>query len=260
MLIQALNDARQSASERPEDVQAYIDQGKAYLALGHADLALEQADRALELNPQAAIANFVKVQAYLLADKEDEAIDLAVKTLADSSNEFKQGARGGLVGTLVGLELHRDDLDAAERILFEYQPSLPNIINTEPASNFETIQAPPHFIQDLAIIYHASGRQSQAAGLRQHIAFLDEGFLKAPGEELGAIDHYLLASVGFGVLEDDQVMDHLEAAWDGGFKMGWRYNYQQHPTLWPYRNHPRYRALIARIESEVSHLQGVEVK
>jgi len=56
------------------------------------------------------------------------------------------------------------------------------------------------------------------------------------------------------------VLEYLEAAVDGGFLMSWRYNFEQHPTLWPVREQPRFKELIQRLDREMDRQRAQRVK
>lgn len=245
--------AERAAAESPSDPESHIARSDVFLALGLFERALASADRALALDPASATAVFAKVEALYLLGETASARTLAIETLENDEADFRRGARGALVGILVSHELRHGRLGEAERLLRRYYPSLADVMSADPAKSFESLAAPLHPIQYLAIICEATGREDDAAALRSHIAFLNEDYLASrSGGALTAIDAWMLASIGYKRLSDEDAIAYLERAWDGGFKIGWRYNYAQHATLWPYRDHPRYKALIERIENETA--------
>jgi tetratricopeptide (TPR) repeat protein len=236
----------------PDRSDVQVSLSKALLTLGDATAAARAATRALELAPESAGAFFVKARSSLLNGDIDAALQFAKSPLEQPGIVLGPGDRGGLSLTVAGLLMRAGRFDEAEKFLLHQRPGLASLADEPLPGSVEEMGGGWHAISTLAHIYREQGRTERADRLLARLSPYDEDWVKKQNEgELDAISLWNLAATGAGRIPDEQALDYLEQAVDGGFVMLWRYNFEQHPTLWPLRSHPRFRALIARLESEM---------
>ena len=237
----------------PDDGELYATLAKSLLTLGQVAGGHQAANKALALAPNFGGSHFAKTQAFLL----DGDISLARKTVEDAlareDIQFGPGDRGGLSLTLVGILMRAGDFAAAEKFLLEQRPALAGLADQVLPETVEEIGGGWHAIVTLAHIYRERGLSDKADALLNRFRPYNEEWVRAQNNgEIDAISSWNLAATGAGRIPDLEVLDYLEAAINGGFLFSWRYNFQQHPTLWPLRDHPDFKALIKRLAMEMA--------
>ena len=251
-------DALQAAARQfPADagIRSYL--SRAMVTIGDVDGAHTQADLAIEMAPDSASALFAKSQALLLSGQHDAALDLALAAIHRRDVEHGPGTRSALTLSAVAMLLESDDAGAAEQLLISQNPGLAGLAQRELPASVDEIGAPWHWVQALAAVYIAGGRAADGHRLSARLAPLSEDFFRSQGGgELSSASLWNLAATGAGRIADTDAIDYLERAVDAGFVLGWRYNYAQHPTLWPLRTNPQFVALLDRLESTMSHQRG----
>jgi tetratricopeptide (TPR) repeat protein len=232
------------------DVQVSL--AKALVTLGDSVAAMKSADKALELAPESAGAFFVKSQLSIFHGDEEAALQTAQMALQQPGIVLGPGDAGGLSLTVAGLLMRAGKFDAAEKFLLNQRPELASLADEPLPGSVEEIGGGWHAISTLAHVYREQGRSERADRLLARLSPYDEAWVKKQNDgELDAISLWNLAATGAGRIHDDRTLDYLERSVDGGFVMLWRYNIEQHPTLWPLRHHPRFKALLVRLEVEM---------
>ena len=211
--------------------------------------ALAAAERISKIEPDSGRARFLRAEALYHLGRYPDAMLVAYAALADETVIHSDGSGGGLLGLVVTDGFRSGRIRETADYLLERYPVLARPEALAPATGFGSLAAPLHAVQYLALLQAKLGRSDVARALNAHHGFLTENFLTRGGRRsLTGIQHWLLASVSLGRLPPSRVLDHLDAAWDSGFKEGWGFNYRLHATFAPLWDHPRYRDLIDRIE------------
>ena len=243
----------EATSIDPANGQAQIRLARALLTIGAFEEGSSVAERALQLAPEKGGAYFAMVQALLLTGETMAARTLALETLVRDDIEFGRGDRGGLTLTLVSILMHNGEFQEAADLLVGDRPGLASLPEQELPRKVDEIGGGWHAVVAYAHILRELGEGGPADRLLARFGPLDEDYLRErDGAPPSAMDLWNLAATGAGRIPDDLALDYLERASAGGFVMGWRYNFEQHPTLWPLRHHPRFRALIDDLEEEMS--------
>lgn len=183
----------------------------------------------------------------------DGARTVATTALSGADADAPGHIRSALIGLLVAINLESGDARGVEQILLDLEPQLAQAASGPIATSFETLPAPPHAIQYLAIIRELAGDKPAAGRLRAHLTFITPQFLaERAGGSLRPADHWILASVGAGGMTAQTVAARLEAAWAGGFQEAWPFNFGMHATFFPFRGSPEFGDLFDRIEADVA--------
>jgi tetratricopeptide (TPR) repeat protein len=251
-IAEAANLLFKAAQLAPERSDVQVSLSKALLTLGNVTAATRAANRALELAPESAGAFFVKARSSLLNGDQDAALEFAKKPLEQPGIVLGPGDRGGLSLTVAGLLMRAGRFDEAEKFLLHQRPGLAILADEPLPGSVDEMGGGWHAISTLAHIYREQGRSERADRLLARLSPYDEAWVKKQNDgELDAISLWNLAATGAGRIHDERAWDYLERSVEGGFVMLWRYNIEQHPTLWPLRHHHRFKALLVRLEVEM---------
>lgn len=241
----------ESALDRGNDeaeVRAWLARG--WVTLGDAARAMDEAARAIGLNPLSGNAVFASSQALLLSGDRAAALELALDAIGRDDIDHGPGTRGALLLSAMSMLMARGDYRRAEALLASVNPRIAGLAGEAPPDSVERIGGPWHAIQALAAICRATGRPAEADRLAARLAPLTEEFFRSQdGGELAATSLWNLAATGAGRIPDDVAVRYLERAVDAGFVFDWRYNYAQHPALWPLRGNPAFTALLERLDA-----------
>ncbi len=232
---------------------AALDRARAYFSLGCAADSEQWAQVAQTTGEVSLEASYLIAASRAATGDFILARDLAAAALDDPSADAPGPFRSALVGLLVAIHLELGDPAGAEADLLKFEPKIGAAAEADRAISFETLPAPVHSIQYLAILKELSGDVEAAAALRTHFDFVTSDFHSSrAGGPLRPADYWILASVGAGRLTSDKAARQIQAAWTGGFRAGWPFNYGMHAAFYPFRESKAFADLFRRIESDVS--------
>lgn len=233
----------------PFDPDSAITLSKAYLALGVPSRALVYADQAISISAISGQAIETRVTALMALGRKDEALQI-VKTAFSRDDVFhRRNSRFSLA--LLGIRLLYDNqaYSQAEDFIFTTYPGVKELDYTSPPQGYH----PNVFASTmLAALYRATDREQQAKRITDLNKSITEDILLGNKKKLMGVDYYFLAITGMGRLSDDKVIDYLTATIDNGFLMDWRRTFERNIVFLPLHDHPRYIALVNRIEAEMA--------
>ena len=219
---------------------------------GEYDQALALAEDISATEPTNGSILYQQALIHYLKGNLREAEALALTTLRDESMDFEAGHSGALLGIYVRIAFDRKEYSAVVSLLQSMYPILANLEEIGVATNFSDLAAGLHPIQYLAIAHKELGNFNEAEHLRMHIAFASEDFFKSINGNGTLLPHqaWMLASLGDSSLSNNEALNYLLTAIEGGFTEDWRFNYQVHPSLMRLQQDPQFVDFLQDLDSQ----------
>jgi len=149
--------------------------------------------------------------------------------------------------------LKKGQADKASDFIRKYYPQLVKVLNAPPPEKLNDLRyAEPLF----ATIEQAAGNTENFNKLSQRLALFNATSLLGNKPRLSGNSYLILAASGSGRIPDDEVITFLEKAIDSGQLMSWKQRILFNPVFLPLADHPRFKALIEKIQAEVSRQRG----
>lgn len=249
----------QSYKKAPDNIDAMLQMSKSLESLGLAEKALTLADKALEKSPDSGVAVVAKIHALHLAGKTQKAQQLAEQAFENKNNQyqFPRRLKSWLRHSLLSMYLTEGQFDKVESLVLEYYPKTLDLAKRPVKPNSLQLGVPLHTLEALIHAYRQTGKTALANQLARHLkGFSAEGFFAKPFEQLAAPQKWMLASIwAADPNRDKAVIKALKGAFDGGFIMGWRFNYSHHPVYWPQQQTDGFKQMLAGFESKMTSVQ-----
>jgi len=150
---------------------------------------------------------------------------------------------------IVGVHLRDGNFDAAEARLLKSFPELEGRLTTPPPADlhFDENDPTPLLIQ----IFRARSEDGKADQLSTYTEPFGEDYLRAWGLPVNnGWLNWALASAMMAAGNETRALDYLTSAYEGGVVRTWRSTYGS-PHFYALWDHPRYKALMARIEADM---------
>ena len=227
-----------------------------YLSLGDAHKALEYADKAIALNAHRVGSIYGKVAVLIYMGQTDKALKLVNDTLDNTDTVYRSVSKGWLTSKAIHLLLKGHKITEAEALINQYFPELNELVDAplpKAASDIGKASKSSRGIEIslLSTVYKAQGKTDKAQKLADRLNVLDEDFFSEGQVQLTGFDYMALARISAAQNDDDKAITYLETAIDKGLLVYWRANISQSPYFLSLHNHPRYIALIERLEAEM---------
>lgn len=252
-IVQAIPQFEQSAKLDPIDPDGPTYLSYAYHSLGDSEKALYYAEQAYDLMPKAGRVAAARVDALMLLGRKDAALELALESLNNAETFHRKGSKGRLVQQSISLMIDKGSFNEAEALLMAQYPPLEGLLKTnDPIKTGAQHYDERSGLALLAALYRAQGRGDEAVELASRLSLFNEQWYIENWKSLYGRSKYVMAFYGMGRLDDDKVIDYLEASIDGGYLLYWRKNIAQSPVFKSLHEHPRYIALIERTEAEMA--------
>ena len=230
-----------------------------YLSLDDTASATRAAEKAVELNPLNTQSLAARALAYVFVGEEDRALEVSRRgLLPDVVRRFGN--------TIVLLRIIRNELLASDRIeeaIAIYEAAFPTLETDSPFRSFHA-EFPQHPMGEVARaavdVAHLRQLAGDAAGADRLIDLTRAAHARDP--YLGYLWQY-----GPGALQVElpllqgryeEALQALDALVEGGWSVSWRWEIERNPIYDPVRDHPRYRAIVERLERHVAAQRAIE--
>jgi len=232
--------------------------GSIYLAMAYNSLddnatAEKWIIDALSKEPNSGQAKFIK-SLILYDNGHEEQAYKEIETVLNNKEVFHRRGSQFLMGYLaVHHLLKKGQADKASDFIRKYYPQLVKVLNAPPPEKLNDLRyAEPLF----ATIEQAAGNTENFNKLSQRLALFNATSLLGNKPRLSGNSYLILAASGSGRIPDDEVITFLEKAIDSGQLMSWKQRILFNPVFLPLADHPRFKALIEKIQAEVSRQRG----
>ncbi|MFK5949075.1 MAG: winged helix-turn-helix domain-containing protein [Methylococcales bacterium] len=221
-----------------------------YLSLGDGPKALSYAKQSINLIANNADAIDAKVNALIYLGENDKALKLIKDTLENPDTVYRRISKSKLTSRGVHLLLINNKLNKAEELIAEYIPEILALVDAPQPKSLAEV-GDRKGIAALAAVYQAQKNVEKAKRLANRFKLHDEALYSKRQVRLNGLDLLRLAYVSAIRGNSDKTLDYLEASIDDGNLHDWRSNILQEPVFISLQKHPRFIALIERIEAEM---------
>jgi len=227
-----------------------------YLSLGDAQLAIEYADKSIALNAHSADAIDARTNVLVYMGQTDKALEFINDSLDNPDTVYRRVSKSRLTGRAVYLLLKENKLAEAESLVNQYFPEVRNLIDSPlPKSADEIVNVGGVVL--LSTIYQAQGKTDKAQKLAARLSLLDEDYFSERQARLQSFQYISLARISVIQNHSDKAVTYLEAVVDNGYLLDWRADISQSPEFLSLQQHPRYIALIKRLEAEMVRQRAI---
>jgi len=212
-----------------------------YASIGNLEMAARKVDEALELGPDQPYPLAAQVFYYRMSDQQDKALAVARGALAAQLDD-RWGSDGTFLRTVRDEALRIGDYREA---LAWYRQRVPELFDDPAQFDERNIEK----AADLAHLLQAAGQQEEARRILEDVVVrYDEMYsIGAANWPLGSAKAQALALLG----EPDEAVAELSRIIKDGWRLRWRFNTELNPSFDTIRDDPRFRSLIAEIESDI---------
>lgn len=230
-----------------------------YHSIGDGETALIYANKALKTSPNSADAYLSKIAALILQNELEAAQRLINQVYADTNIFFRidhLNAKIYLLRYAVHLLLKQKDYQKALALIENYAPGTENLIN-KPAPQTEKEVGDPVAIGLLSTVYRAQGKEQLAIQLADRLDLL-LGLPFPLNINIIKVDVDLIKANVFSIQnKQEAAIDYLTTLIDDGYVIYWRSNILYNPVFAKLHDHPRYQALIKRIETKMLYQRKI---
>ena len=261
-LVDAIKQIEISVKQDLKDPDAPQFISDLYLSLGDAHKALEYADKAIALNAHRAGSIGVKVNVLIFMGQTDKALKLVNDSLDNTDTVYRNVTKGWLTSRAIYLLLKGRKLIEAEALINKHFPELSELVDAPLPKSASDIGKGGKFFRGFEIIllstvYRAQEKIDKAQKLADRLNVLDEDFFSEGQVRLMGSDNIALARISAVQNDDDKAITYLETAIEEGLLAYWRPNILQSPLFLSLHDHPRYIALIERLEAEMIRQRAI---
>lgn len=242
-----------SARVDPNDAELVAWAALMHLSYDDPAGATRFAEKAMELNPLNSLPLAARALVHVFTGEDDRALELARRGLQpDVVHRFGS--------TVVFLRILRAELLASGRIgeaIDAYEAAFPTLRTATPFRSYAP-EWPQHPLGELARaavdVAWLRQRAGDDAGAQRLIDLTRAAHARDP--HLGYLELYGPGAlqVELALLEGrhEEALDALEALVGGGWIVSWWWEIERNPVYDPVRDHPRYRAIVERLERHVA--------
>jgi len=212
-----------------------------YASVGNLEMAARKVDEALELGPDQPYPLAAQVFYYRMSDQQDKALAVARGALAGQLDD-RWGSDSTFLRTVRDEALRIGDYGEA---LAWYRQRVPELFDDPAQIDATNIEK----AADLAHLLQAAGQQEEARRILEDVVLrYDEMYsIGAANWPLGSAKAQALALLG----KPDEAVAELSRIIKDGWRMSWRFDTELNPSFDTIRDDPRFRSLIAEIESDI---------
>lgn len=231
----------------PELLSAY------YLSLGDTQKAIEYANKISALNGNNFYAIYAKVNALIYGEQDDKALQLLRDSFNNPDTVDRANSKVTSIERAVFILLKNNKLTEAEVLINQYFPEVSSLIDAPMPASINEIGRE---IFIMSTVYQAQGKTEKAQKLAKRMSLMNEAFFSRGNKPIASSEYILLAEISAVQNNNDKAVTYLETAIDNGYLMDWRTLITQSPFFLTLHKHPKYVALIKRLEAEVQRQRG----
>lgn len=246
-IVDAVKIIKKSSKLDPIDPDNPRELSMHYLSLGDEIKSLEYVEKAIAMNANRADLINQKINVLIYAGKTDKVLTLAKDTLDNPETVYRYNAsRGLLLSTAIYLLIKTNKLVEAEALINQHLPE-----KADESGN-------PYGIPLLTTVYKLQGKLKKAQKIADRVKFRDEHYYIKDQVRLSGIEYLILAREN-SLLEnnEEKTITYLEAAIDNGYLRNWRSMILHVPFFISLHQHPRFIALIERLEAEMTRQRSI---
>lgn len=229
--------------------------GEYFESLGQFEQAQEHLKLALAAEPRNGDALITRAHILFAQGKHRAAMGLSKAVFfAHQGLVLGSGKLSWLRHSIIGMYLTNGQLQEAEQFIEGLYPSIDAIAEMPVEVGKLNLGVPLHTLAAYIHILDSTNRKAQARALSHHFDWVEPAAFFEEGYELSGTEHWFYASVLATAQRPKQaILAHLKKAIDGGFLLGWRFNYKYHPVYWSLHNEPEFTQLITQLEENIKH-------
>ncbi len=221
-----------------------------YLSLGDGQKALDYANQSIYLVANNADAIDAKINALIYLREEKQALKLIIDTLENTETAYRRVSKSKLASRGVYLLLKSNMQDKAELFIAKYLSDTTALVNASPPETIAEI-GNLNGITALTAVFQFQKNKAKARMLSNRTILIDEKYYSKGRVKLMGGDLLRLSYVYAVQKNIDKALWYLEASIDEGYFHNWRSNILEEPIFISLQKHPRFIALIEKIEIEM---------
>lgn len=261
-LLSAIKNQKTALKVSPQDPEQMDSLAGYYASLRDYKKANAWIKQALNLNPKTGQSNYIKAYLLHIEGHEDAALEHALETFNDQTMVHRHGSYYILIDQITTFYALKGDYAKAEAFLLKNMPALTAMAQAATATSneaFDKLIIHHSFALQLAALYSLTDQTLEVEKILRHFKYYTPAYLLANERtSLTGEDYAILGQIAALRGNKALALEMLTKSIDHGQRGYWQDLYQYNSTLFSLHDDPRYKALVTRIETEISRQRAIQ--